>query len=130
VLDGAHNEAAARRLIMTWGEVFGNARPVIILGVLKDKDMTAICRALLPIADSFIIVPVRSHRSSTPEELVQILHALDPSISCDTASDLPRALEIAKATGHKILITGSLFLAGEALALFDANGRPPEIGSQ
>ena len=70
ILDGAHNEAAAQRLVLTWCEAFGSARPTIILGVLKDKDMTAICRALLPVAAGFIIVPVRQS-FSTPEELVK-----------------------------------------------------------
>ncbi len=131
VLDGAHNEAAAKRLVATWCEVFGNERPAIILGVLKDKDMTAICRALLPIAAGFIIVPVRSHRSSTPEELVQILRVLDPTVHCKTAAGSAARARNCEKTGTKsVLITGSLFLAGEALALFDSNGRPPEIGSQ
>ena len=130
VLDGAHNEAAAKRLVLTWKEVFGDERPAIILGVLKDKDMTAICRALLSIAAGFIVVPVRSHRTSSQDELVQILRALNPSIHCKTAPDLAQALDFTKKMPHKTLITGSLFLAGEALALFDANSKPPQIGSQ
>jgi dihydrofolate synthase / folylpolyglutamate synthase len=130
VLDGAHNEAAANRLALTWREVFGAARATIILGILKDKDMPAICRALLPIAAGFIIVPVRSHRSSDPGEIRQILHTLDPAMPCGIASDFARALEIAKPAGNRILITGSLFLAGEALAFFDPDSRPPEIGPQ
>ena len=130
VLDGAHNVAAAKRLVQTWREVFGDARPVIILGVLKDKDMPAICRALLPIAAGFVIVPVRSHRSSDPEELRQILHSLDPAVPCHTAQNFPQALAIAKTNPNKILITGSLFLAGEALAFFESAAHPPEIGSQ
>ena len=129
VIDGAHNEAAAKRLAMTWREVFGDERPAIILGVLKDKDMTAICRALLPIAAGFLAVPVRSHRSSAPEDIVQILRTLDSTVHCKTALDLAHALEMIKRMRHKILITGSLFLAGEALAFFET-GSQPEIGSQ
>lgn len=129
VIDGAHNEAAAGRLAITWREVFGDERPAIILGVLKDKDMTAICRALLPIAAGFLAVPVRSHRSSAPEDIVQILRALDPAVHCKTAPDLAHALETIKKMPHKILVTGSLFLAGEALAYFET-GSQPEIGSQ
>lgn len=129
VIDGAHNEAAAMRLAITWREVFGDERPAIILGVLKDKDMTAICRALLPIAAGFLAVPVRSHRSSAPEDIVQILRTLDPSVHCKTAPDLAHAFEMIKKMPHKILVTGSLFLAGEALAYFET-GSQPEIGSQ
>ena len=130
VLDGAHNEAAAKRLALTWREVFGDERAAIILGVLKDKDMAAICHALLPIAAGFLVVPVRSHRSSHPDEVVQILSALNPAVHCKTAPDLAHALEFAKKIRHKILISGSLFLVGEALALLDPKSALPEIGSQ
>jgi len=130
VLDGAHNESAAQRLVLTWREVCGDVRPVIILGVLKDKDVNAICRALLPIASGFIVTPVRSQRSSTPEELRAIIQDLDPAIPCTIARDLPHAVEIAMPDANRILITGSLFLVGEALAFFDAASRKPKISEQ
>ncbi len=39
ILDGAHNPAAARRLVETWAEEFGREdRPTLILGVLRDKE--------------------------------------------------------------------------------------------
>jgi dihydrofolate synthase/folylpolyglutamate synthase len=130
ILDGAHNEAAAKRLVETWREVFHDARPVIILGILKDKDMPAICRALLEIASAFFIVPVRSHRSSNPEDIRQIIQTLAPAVACETAPDFKSAFEMANATSGKILVTGSLFLAGEALAYFEQGTLPLEIGSQ
>ena len=130
VIDGAHNEAATQRLATTWREAFGDERPAIILGVLKDKDMVAICRALLPIAAGFLIVPVRSHRSSDPAELAKILRSLAPGVHCKTAASLSEALEFTKKIRHKTLITGSLFLAGEAVALLEPGGALPEIGTQ
>ena len=44
ILDGAHNEAAASRLVQTWRENYGKEQPVILLGILRDKDVAAICR--------------------------------------------------------------------------------------
>ncbi len=129
IIDGAHNEAAAKRLALTWREVYGDERPAIILGILKDKDMAAICRALLPIAASFVAVAVRSHRTSDPADVMQILRTLDSKIPCEIAPDFAQALQMAKAGENKILITGSLFLAGEALAFFGF-GDLPEVGSQ
>ncbi|MGB8354196.1 MAG: folylpolyglutamate synthase/dihydrofolate synthase family protein [Chthoniobacteraceae bacterium] len=130
VLDGAHNEAAAQRLVLTWREVYGEKRATIILGVLKDKDMTAICRALMPIASAFIVTHVRSQRSSSPEELQQIIRELNASIPCSIAADLTQAIEIAKPGANPVLITGSLFLVGEALAFFDEASSKPEISEQ
>ena len=130
VLDGAHNEAAAQRLVLTWREVYDDARPAIILGILKDKDVTAICRALMPVASAFIVTPVHSQRSSEPGELHEIIQKLNSAIPCSIASGLPHALELAKPAASRVLITGSLFLVGEALAFFDAAGSRPEISSQ
>lgn len=130
ILDGAHNESAAQRLAMTWREIFGDEKPVIILGILKDKDMAAICQALTPIAASLVAVPVRSQRSSTAEELRGTIREVDPSVRCEIATDVSRALEIAAREHGRILITGSLFLVGEALAHFEAGGKTVHVSSQ
>jgi dihydrofolate synthase/folylpolyglutamate synthase len=130
ILDGAHNEAAAKRLALTWREICGQMRPVIILGILKDKDMPAICRALMTIASGFVVTPVRSKRSSTPEELSKIILDLNPAVPCSIAPDLAHALEMAKPETNRVLITGSLFLVGEALSHFDPAPHKPEITSQ
>jgi len=130
ILDGAHNEAAARRLALTWHEVFGETYPVIILGVLKDKDMAAICRALIPLASAFVVMPVHSQRTSTPEDLYAIIRSINAGIPCSIAEDLPQALEIANPAENRILITGSLFLVGQALSHFDPAAPKPRITLQ
>ncbi len=119
VLDGAHNEAAAQRLVLTWREVFGDERPTVILGVLADKDVTGVCRALLPLAVEFIACPVNSPRTAPPQEIARILRSLDAGAACRIADSLPHAIALAAAQPRPILITGSLFLVGETLAHFD-----------
>ena len=125
VLDGAHNEAAAARLFQTWQEVYGSERPVVLLGVLRDKDVGAICRKLAPLAAGFIVTPVQSIRSCTAEELTQALAAAAPGVPCLIASSAAEGLAVAeaeaRASQHRVLVTGSLFLIGEILALLDGN---------
>jgi dihydrofolate synthase/folylpolyglutamate synthase len=116
VLDGAHNPAAARRLTETWCETFGSESATLILGVLADKDVRGMCEALLPIAERIVAVPVRSERTSTVEDLQQHFQSLAPGIPCAVAPDIGHALRLARQNGEKILVTGSLFLVGEALA--------------
>lgn len=118
ILDGAHNPAAARRLVETWREEFGpDVRATVVLGILKDKDVPAVCAGLVPLAARFIAVPVRSSpRSSTAGELLAVLHGVAPEIPAETADDLPAALAAARMHGGRVLVTGSLFLVGEALA--------------
>ena len=125
ILDGAHNESAAQRLALTWREVFGDERATVILGVVDDKDATSICRALLPIAASFVLCPVNSPRSSETKKIAAILCELDPVVVCTQSNDLPHAIALATAQPNRTLITGSLFLVGEAIAhLNPANSKP------
>ncbi len=130
ILDGAHNKAAAERLALTWKETYGDAKATVILGILKDKDVRAICAQLLPVADAFIVCPVRSARSLTPLEVADAIHASNPDASCTLAPDLSAALEIARRRVRRILITGSLFLVGEALSIFEGSESAPEFTLQ
>jgi len=130
LLDGAHNEAATSRLAVTWREVFGDEKCVIILGMLKDKDMALICRALFPVAAAFVITPVHSQRTSQPEELLAMIRGIDAGADCVIARDFADALGIAGRRTGKILVTGSLFLVGEALAHFQEAGSKPEMSLQ
>ena len=120
VLDGAHNPASARRLAETWREVFGEKRATLILGVLQDKDVHGICEALLPVAGRILAVPVQNPRSATAQEICRAIGQVAPRQECIAVRDLPAALRIAESMGRRTLITGSLFLVGEALAHFQA----------
>ncbi len=126
VLDGAHNVAAAQRLAQTWRESFGEEKATIVAGILRDKDIGAICAALAPIAAFLVAVPVRSQRSSNAEEIC----AAAGNVECAVAHDLAEALRIAKSRRDKVLVTGSLFLVGEALALLELAREAPEISLQ
>ena len=115
VLDGAHNTAAARCLAQTWRETFGENRATLIFGALSDKDLAGMCGALLPIAERVITVPVRSARTSTAEDLRALCQKLAPEVTCNTAPDLATALQLAGEHPERALVTGSLFLIGEAV---------------
>ena len=129
VLDGAHNPASARRLAETWREMFGEKRATLILGILADKDVRGICEALLPVAGRIVTVPVQNPRSATPQEICHAIGQVAPRQECIAARDLPAALRIAESMGRRMLITGSLFLIGEALAHFQA-GEVRETSAQ
>ena len=123
-IDGAHNPAAAQRLSETWREIYGNQRAALILGILRDKDLQGICQALLPIAGRVLAVPVLNPRSATPQEICQAIGQIAPRQECIAVRDLPAAIRIAETMEKRTLITGSLFLAGEALAHFEHRALP------
>ena len=132
ILDGAHNEAAAARLVQTWRELYCDEQAVVLLGVLRDKDLDAIFRELAPLGAAFVVTPVRSVRSCTAEALAQAVREAAPGTPCHVAGSvaegLVRAQAEARNSNRRVLVTGSLFLIGETLALLD--GEKAETSSQ
>jgi dihydrofolate synthase / folylpolyglutamate synthase len=116
VIDGAHNPAGARILAQTWGEEFGNERATIILAILRDKNAAEIVRAFAPIATNFVLPQIRSERAMPSHELAKVLSSITPSLPYSTTPSVAEAIATAKRTSERILITGSLHFAGEALA--------------
>lgn len=116
IVDGAHNPAGALVLAKTWRELFGDERATIILAVLRDKDAAGILRALAPIAHRVIFPRVRTERALPASDLAQIISSITPSLQHSIAPSLSAALDSARATPGRILLTGSLHFAGEVLA--------------
>src|SRR3954463_3012201 len=127
-LDGGHNADGGRAIAAALGDLEERVpRPlVIIVGMLTTKDNVGFLRNFTGLARRVIAVPIpRQEKSVPPEMLVDIARGI--GLPADSRDSLEAALI---ATGHlglmpapRILITGSLYLAGEVLAL---NGTPPE----
>ncbi len=124
IIDGAHNPAGARILAETWQKVFPGQRANIILAVLQDKDVAGIVRALFPITQRFLLPKIRTARALPPEESAAIVESetgrarrpVAPKTPIRVCHNFPDALVEARAHKERILITGSLHFAGEALA--------------
>ena len=129
VLDGAHNPAAARCLVETWREVFGEAKATLVLSVLRDKNLRGICEVLLPIAARVIAVAVQNPRSSSAREICDAVRRIAPEFPITGAPCLRDALDTAGTFGDPILVAGSLFLVGETLA-FLQNANAQEVSAQ
>jgi dihydrofolate synthase/folylpolyglutamate synthase len=131
VIDGAHNPAGARTLAHTWREELGEAKATVILAILRDKDAKGIIDALRPIAREFLLPQIRSDRAESPRQLAKVLSSITPSLPYSITSSLEDTFstalsfptersEVEKSRGAskpRILITGSLHFAGEALAI-------------
>ena len=116
VIDGAHNPAGARVLAESWRANFGDEKAALILGLMRDKNAAAIYRALEPIADSIFLPRFRGERVLPPEELAEIIRTATPSAELAIASSIADALRLAEESPRRIIIAGSLHLAGEGLA--------------
>jgi dihydrofolate synthase/folylpolyglutamate synthase len=140
LLDGAHNVAGAKVLRealknnFSAGRDMRPARPAeipspnsdepavrpyqmtLILGVLQDKDWQRICGTLAPLASRIFTVPVSSERSANPGQLAAACRTANLSaeiFACDSLRDALRKIT----NDDFAVITGSLYLVGEALEL-------------
>jgi folylpolyglutamate synthase/dihydropteroate synthase len=69
---------------------------------------------LSKIATRFYIVPVQSRRAAAPDEIQSLVPEHVPSSTFTSVTD---ALLLAQQSTEMILITGSLFLVGEVMAV-------------
>ncbi|MBV9673756.1 MAG: bifunctional folylpolyglutamate synthase/dihydrofolate synthase, partial [Verrucomicrobia bacterium] len=116
ILDGAHNPQAAKQLVATWTEYFGQQKASVIFGGLLDKDLSGVIGAISQIAQRFALVPIQNSRSPNP---VHIRNLIPPEFEVETFSSVPNAFAAALNHVEPVLVTGSLFLVGEVLALLD-----------
>lgn len=124
LLDGAHNVAGAEALRRTLAKYFGGAKYTLILGVLRDKDWRRICETLAPPAGRILTVPVASERTADARELAAACRAANASAGIGACDSLAGALR--QITGDEfVVVTGSLYLVGEALELL---GLTPATG--
>ena len=115
VLDGAHNPAAAAVLVETWMETFGGVRPTVVFSSMQDKDTVGVLCALRPIVEELVFVPVLNPRALSGAALSALAREHLPEVPCRVSGSVAEVLA-AHSSGPK-LVTGSLFLVGEVLAV-------------
>jgi dihydrofolate synthase/folylpolyglutamate synthase len=116
LLDGAHNVAGAKVLREALEKNFPAAKRALILGVLQDKDWQHICETLAPLAALIFTVPISSERTSDAKELAAACGAANPVAKIFACANLDEALKKSP-TDAFVVVTGSLYLVGEALEL-------------
>lgn len=114
LLDGAHNIHSAEALASAFQQQFSSVQPTMIFGVLADKDWRSIAGILAPLARRILLVPVKSERALLPTELVPACRAANPAASIEVYESLSAALTRSQEDSF-LLITGSLYLIGEAM---------------
>ena len=117
IVDCAHNRASAEALAQCLKKLFPKRRIILILSVLKNKDVEGIGKSLCPLVETVIVTKVNSPRALYPDELVGRIKKYcysNPLIKKDISSAIAKAKNLAEKEDI-ICITGSVYLAGEAL---------------
>ena len=120
LLDGAHNAAAVKALARTILSDFSCDKMILVIGIMADKDMGTLLRAIVPISDRVIYTRPVYSRAADPHVLMEKASPL--KIPGEVVPSLAGALKRAEALANAkdlIVVCGSLFTVGEALTCFD-----------
>jgi len=126
-LDGGHNADGGRAIAAALADLEERvSRPlVLIVGMLASKDSAGFLKNFSGLARRVITVPIHQDKTVPAAALAEIADGVGiPALPRDdVASAIALAGKLDLQPAPRILITGSLYLAGEVLAL---NGTPPE----
>ncbi|MFH1680345.1 MAG: folylpolyglutamate synthase/dihydrofolate synthase family protein [Candidatus Eisenbacteria bacterium] len=120
LLDGAHNGHSADALARLTADLYPGRRCLLVFGGTKGKEHAVIFRRLLPGAAEVVLTESAHPRRRPADELLSILRKVDARIPCLVVRDAGEALRtaLARQGGRPLVITGSLYLAGEMRTLF------------
>ena len=124
ILDGAHNPAGALVLKESLGKEFQYQHLVLLIGIMKDKDIQSMLDLLAPLADHIILTKPHTDRAAPPALLKKALG--QNGKKAEIAEDLKQAVERGLSLAQKedlLCITGSLYTVGEARAYFHPERR-------
>lgn len=117
ILDGAHNREAAIAL----AETMGDGPIVMLAGILKNRDYPAILAPFAGRVTRFAGLPIPGHEDHDTKDLCAEANSLFGLSGSYPAGYIEDAFDWLRrnppAPGERVLVMGSLYLAGEVLRL-------------
>lgn len=115
IIDGAHNPPAAEALANALCEI-PHRRLVLLLGMMRDKDLSRFVRILAPVADEVVPLSLPGERAFSAGEIRKAAEKHAPVRFCAGCAGeaLDYAADGAK-RGTVVCLTGSLYAAGEGV---------------
>ncbi len=116
VLDVAHNPAGAWALRSALSSRY-EGRPITLLfAVLRDKAVGEITQVLFPLAEHVVATTVNNPRSAKVEEIQESANRTGTEVvKAESVSDGIQKAEALAGKDGVVVITGSIYLVGEAL---------------
>lgn len=121
IADVGHNKAGVKEVMQQW-QTMPAARKHIVTGFVKDKDVSA-ALSLFPAPDRYYFCNAAIPRALPAAELAAMAHerGLEGDHYSSVAAAVAAALSAMKEE-DALLITGSFFVVGEAMAFLESNG--------
>jgi dihydrofolate synthase/folylpolyglutamate synthase len=119
VIDGAHNVNSMHRMIDAVRKNFKFGRCFVIFGVSSDKDIPGMAKELAALTQNIFVTSSNHPRAAANSVLADEFFKLGIEVQVieSVSEGIFEALNAAKQT-DLILVTGSLFVVGEALRYF------------
>lgn len=115
-VDGGHNPHGVRGTVETYQRLFPDRKAKIIMGMMRDKDVSQSIGLLLPIAKEFYTVTPNNDRAMPSEELAALIRTFGATAT--SFSSVADAIETAGRGDEPSLAVGSLYMAGEVHEAF------------
>ena len=117
VLDVAHNPEAAAVLAANLGASGYAAETIAVLGMLKDKDIAGVMRAVAPRISRWHLASLPGPRGATAAHLAALLSGLDSKAPRTEHASVAEALAAARKEANendKIVVFGSFLTVADA----------------
>ncbi|MBN2112539.1 MAG: dihydrofolate synthase [Acidimicrobiia bacterium] len=125
LLDGAHNPEGSAALAAALAEGFPTTRWAVVFGAMSDKDVPAMLESLAPAAASFHTARAAGSERARSAAEVAALAAEAAAVPVFSYGSVGAAVAAALASGMPVLVTGSLYVVGEARGALGALGLGP-----
>jgi dihydrofolate synthase/folylpolyglutamate synthase len=127
IVDAAHNPHGATALAAALSAYFTFDEFCVVIGVLHDKDAAGIVEALAPIATRVHVTRSQSDRAIHPDDLAAVVREWVPEEATIPYESFESAVQDARVWASEsprraVVVTGSITLVGEAIALATAEG--------
>lgn len=121
IIDGAHNSMKMKALVSSLKSLYPHTKFPLIVAIKCDKNYQAMLRLLLPLASTVYVTEfyqgtdLGKKLSLSHLELSKFIEKYYPKLEVQNLENVAKAIEIVKKLpDQNILITGSLYLCGEA----------------
>ena len=124
ILDVAHNRQAVSALVENVRKIPCHGETHIVIGMLKDKNHTAVFEELEEIADRWYVAELQADRAASLTELTGALVKYEDEAKIKQFRTVNEALADAEACcyiGDRIIVTGSFVTVGTAIDYLKRN---------
>ena len=117
LLDGAHSPTSAEVLCKAIREVFRYRRLILVVGLMRDKDLQAIGEVLCPFADEIITTQAFDNpRVTSAEEIAGAWSEIGANFHiCPNVREAILLAQSIATPSDLICIAGSIYIVGEAM---------------